>query len=79
MSYTKDYSGQPEWMAKVDALKDTEEFLGKARFRKIVKLLKADYVSSKRMLFLGLALAGVQGYPAHVMIDVYAPKQLKLF
>jgi len=79
MHYERDYSGQPEWMAKIDALKDTQDFLGKPKFRKVVKLLKNDYVSSKRMLFLGLALVGVQGYPAHVMIDMYAPKQLELF
>ena len=78
MSYEKDYSGQPEWMAKVDALKDAQEWLGKAKFRKVVKLLKNDNVSSKRMLLLGLALVGIQGYPAQVMIDVYAPKQLEL-
>jgi hypothetical protein len=79
MHYEKDYSGQAEWMAKVDALKDVQDWLGKPHFRRLVKLLKNDYTSSKRMLFLGLALVGVQGYPAHVMIDVYAPKQLKLF
>ena len=78
MSYEKDYSGQPEWMAKVDALKDAQEWLGKAKFRKVVKLLKNDNVSSKRMLLLGLALVGIQGYPAQVMIDVYVPKQLEL-
>lgn len=78
MHYEKDYSGQAEWMAKVDALKDAQEWLGKARFRKVVKLLKNDNVSSKRMLLLGLALVGIQGYPAQVMIDVYAPKQLEL-
>ena len=79
MHYERDYSGQPEWMAKVDALKDAQEWLGKVKYRRVVKLLKNDYVSSKRMLLLGLALVGIQGYPAHVMIDVYAPKQLKLF
>jgi hypothetical protein len=79
MSYTKDYSGQAEWMARVDALKDTQDYLGKTVFRRVVKLLKNDYTSTKRALYIGLAICGVEGYPAYVMIDTYAPKQLKLF
>jgi hypothetical protein len=79
MSYKKDYSGQPEWMAKVDAMKDTQDYLGKPMFRKVVKLLKNDYRSPKHALLLALMLIGINGYPADVMIDLYAPKQLKLF
>lgn len=78
-SYTRDYSNQPEWMAKLDALKDVEEWLGKPMFRKVVKLLKNDYTTPKHKLSLALMLMGINGYPADVMIDVYAPKQLKLF
>jgi hypothetical protein len=79
MSYKKDYSGQPEWMAKVDAMKDVQDYLGKPMFRRVVKLLKNDYRSPKHALSLALMLIGINGYPADVMIDMYAPKQLKLF
>jgi len=65
--------------AKFNAMKDTQEYLGKAMFRKVVGILQNDYTSSKRMMILGLAIIGVQGYPAEVMVDMYAPKQLKLF
>lgn len=79
MHYEIDYTDRPEWIAKVDAMKDTQDFLGKVKFRKVVKALQGDYTSSKRMLHFALGLAGIQGYPAQVMIDLYAPKQLKLF
>ncbi len=76
MHYTVDYSQYPEWQAKVEALKDAQDWLGKARFRKVVKFLKDDYSSPKRVLYLALAMLGIQGYPAQAMIEVYAPKQL---
>lgn len=76
MKYTVDYSQYPEWQAKIEAMKDTQDWLGKVKFRKVVKLLKQDNESSLRMLYFALALVGVQGYPAQVMIDLYAPKQL---
>lgn len=78
MHYTVDYSKFPEWEAKINALKDAEDWLGKPRFRKVVKLLKNDNTSSKRMLYLALAMLGIQGYPAQAMIEVYARKQLEL-
>ena len=52
MHYEKDYSGQAEWMAKVDALKDAEEWLGKARFRKVVKLLKKTIAKDRQFEFV---------------------------
>lgn len=64
--------------AKFNAMKDAQEFLGKAKFRKVVSILQNDRTSSRRMLILGLALVGIQGYPAEVMIDMYVPKQLEL-
>jgi hypothetical protein len=76
MKYTVDYTHYPEWQAKIEAMKDTQDWLGKARFRKVVKLLKGDNQSSLRMLYFALALVGVQGYPAQVMIELYVPKQM---
>lgn len=79
MRYTKDYSQFPEHIAKVEAMKDVQDFLGKADLRRVIKILQGDYLSTMRGLHIGLALIGIEGYPAKVMIDLYAPKQLKLF
>ena len=76
MKYTVDYTQYPEWVAKIEAMKDTQDYLGKPKFRKVVKFLKNDKQTPTRLLYLALALLGIEGYPAYVMIDLYVPKQM---
>lgn len=71
MSYTVDYEGLPE-EARARALEDIETFLGTEFMAKIhrifVESLKAGEVSEEVQLF-GLAMCGVQGFPARVWLD----------
>jgi len=76
MKYTIDYSQYPEWQAKIEAMKDTQDWLGKARFRKVVKLLKNDVSTPKHVVYIILGMLGIEGYPAQVMFELYVPKQM---
>ena len=76
MKYTVDYSHYPEWQAKIEAMKDAQDWLGKARFRKVVKLLKTDTSTPTHVIYMILGMLGIQGYPAQVMFELYVPKQL---
>lgn len=72
MAYEVEYSDldSPETIQK--ALNDCRKWLGDANYKKVCNMLTADKrQTAERMVFLGLAMVGIQGYPAKVMIDVY--------
>lgn len=62
------------------ALKDCKDWLGTKQYRKIIQIIKADNGrTSRNLLLFGLAMRGVQGYPAEVMIDEFWSPQRDLF
>jgi len=72
MHYDIDYSGMDAAAAEAKAEQDCIKWLGKRQFNKVVGLLQADQQSSKEhMIRLGLAMQGIQGFPAEVMIQKY--------
>ena len=76
MKYTVDYSHYPEWQAKIEAMKDTQDWLGKPKFRRVVKLLKNDTSTPTHIIYFVLGMLGIEGYPAQVMFELYVPKQM---
>ena len=79
--YTMDYSTLPEGEKRIaKALKDCKDWLGTQQYRKIIRIIKADNGRTPRnLLMIGLALRGIQGYPAEVMIDEFWSPQRSLF
>ena len=75
MSYEIDYTDKtPE-----QAIKDCKQWLGTKSFNKVVKILQEDCGKTSRpMVRLGLAMQGIQGYPAEAMIDEYWSSQQEL-
>jgi len=62
-----------------DAIKDCKKWLGTTQFNKVVKILKEDCGRTPRhFVLLGLAMQGIQGYPAEIMIDEYWSPQQEL-
>ena len=76
MSYEIVYNG-PDAEAK--ALKDCKRWLGNAQFKRVSKLLQDDHgQTSRNMVRLGMAMQGIQGFAAEVMIDTYWSPQMVL-
>ena len=79
MHYTVDYSGMTEEEQVKKALKDVKEWLGTEHFNKVIEALKQDAgKTSRHMLLIGMSFAGVEGFPAHAMIDTYWNPQREL-
>jgi len=75
MSYEITYSDleSPETIQK--ALDDCKQWLGNAQFKKVCKILKGDAGQSpEHIVRLGLAMQGIQGYPAKAMMDTFWKK-----
>ena len=65
--------------AEEKAIADCIEWLGVRQFNKVTKILKADAGSTSRdFVMFGLAMQGIQGYPAQVMVDKYWNRQREL-
>ena len=78
MHSTVDYTGKED--AHTKALKDCKTWLGTKQYNKVVSLLRADKGESYKLhLVLGLAMQGIQGYPARAMISEYWSPQRELF
>jgi hypothetical protein len=79
MSYEIEYSDtkSPDTIKK--ALNDCKDWLGKARYKKVCDILKADHgQTSPNLIRLGLMMQGIQGYPAQALIDTYWSPQMRL-
>ena len=81
MSFTVDYNAYPEGEQRVmAALTDCKKWLGTRDYRKVVKALSADHGrTSRNMLRLRLAMNGIQGFPAEVLLDEFWTPQRDLF
>lgn len=79
MHYEVRYDQQDE-TAKADAaIADCKKWLGKKQFAQVVRILQNDKGQSTRQLVLfGLAMQGIQGYPAEVMVGRYWTPQREL-
>lgn len=79
MHYEVRYDQQDE-TAKADAaIADCKKWLGKKRFAQVVRILQDDKgQSTRRLVLFGLAMQGIQGYPAEVMADRYWTPQREL-
>lgn len=79
MHYEVRYDQQDE-TAKADAaIADCKKWLGKKQFARVVRILQNDKGQSTRQLVLfGLAMQGIQGYPAEVMVGRYWTPQREL-
>jgi len=79
-SYTIDYGNIPDGDQKMYcAIQDCKKYLGTRQFKKIVYILQGDKGQTPRNLVrLGLALQGIQGYPADAMIDMFWDSQREL-
>ena len=78
MHSTVDYTGKED--AHTKALKDCKTWLGTKQYNKVVRLLSADKGESRKLnIILGLAMQGIQGYPARAMIAEYWSPQRELF
>lgn len=80
MHYTVEYVGYENPEAKADAaIADCKKWLGKKQFAQVVRILQNDKGQSTRQLVLfGLAMQGIQGYPAEVMVGRYWTPQREL-
>ena len=79
MSYEIEYSNikSPDTIKK--ALGDCKDWLGKARYKKVCDILKADHGQTPpNLIRVGLMMQGIQGYPAQAMIDTYWSPQRRL-
>ena len=79
MSYEIKYSNikSPDTIKK--ALSDCKDWLGKARYKKVCDILKADHGQTPpNLIRIGLMMQGIQGYPAQAMIDTYWSPQRRL-
>ena len=75
MHYEIDYSSK----TVEDAINDCKEWLGTKQFNRVVTILKMDCGrTSKHLVRLGLAMQGIQGYPAEAMINKYWNPQQEL-
>jgi hypothetical protein len=78
MHSTVDYTGKED--AHTKALKDCKTWLGTRQYNKVVSLLNADKGQSRKFnIILGLAMQGIQGYPANAMIIEHWSPQRELF
>jgi hypothetical protein len=66
--------------AEAKALKDIKDFWGAKHFKKVTKALADDHGrSSKKMILISLSICGgVEGYPAHVLLEKYWTPQMRL-
>lgn len=80
-SFTVDYNVHPEGEKRiVAALKDCKQWLGTKQYRKVVRILTTDRGRTPRnFIYLGLAMQGIQGYPAEVMVQEFWSPQRDLF
>ena len=79
MSYEIQYSNTESEETIKKALKDCKDWLGKARYKKVCDILKADHGQTPTHLIrVGLMMQGIQGYPAQAMIDTYWSSQMQL-
>ena len=61
------------------AIKDCKEWLGTKRFNQVVNIIKSDNGRTSRgLIVIGLAMQGIQGFPAQAMIDKYWSPQMTL-
>ena len=81
MSLTVDYNIHPEGEKRImAALADCKKWLGTKDYRRIVRALTQDRGrTSRNMITLGLAMQGIQGYPAEVMVQEFWSPQRDLF
>lgn len=80
MHYTVEYSdlGSQETVKK--ALADCKGWLGARRLKKLCAALTEDRGRSHpRAVRMGLAVLGIEGYPATVLMDTYWTRQRDLF
>ena len=79
MSYEIEYSNTESAETAKKALNDCKDWLGKARYKKVCDILKADHGQTPTHLIrVGLMMQGIQGYPAQAMIDTYWSPQMQL-
>jgi hypothetical protein len=79
MSYEIEYSDLESPATVQQALNDCKQWLGKAQFKKVSEILRADQGRTPRHLVrFGLMMQGIQGYPAEAMIDKYWSPQMVL-
>lgn len=72
MGYTKDYSGIASEEKEEAAIADVKDWMGEEDFAKMVANLRGDHgIMPKQWAFMGLMMAGVQGYPATAMVERY--------
>ena len=65
--------------SEAKAIKDCKDWLGTKQFNKVVNIIKNDCGKTSRgFVVIGLALQGIQGYPAEVMISKYWSPQRTL-
>ncbi len=80
-SFTVDYNVHPEGEKRIAAaLKDCKAWLGTKDYRRIIRILTQDRGrTSRNLIMIGLAMQGVQGYPAEVMVQEFWSPQRDLF
>jgi hypothetical protein len=79
MSYEIEYADIESAETKRKALSDIKDFWGAKHFKNVTKELANDHGrSSKKMILISLSICGVQGYPAHVLLDTYWSPQMLL-
>ena len=79
MSYEIQYSNTESAETVKKALNDCKDWLGKAQYKKVCDILKADHgQTSPNLIRIGLMMQGIQGYPAQAMIDTYWSPQRRL-
>lgn len=79
MSYEIDYGNMDHEQAIKRALHDCREWLGTTQYNQMVEVLRADKGQTPRKLvFFGLTMLGIQGFPAQVMVDQFWSPQREL-
>lgn len=64
-------------MAEYKALKDCFDWLGNKQYNKVAKTYElTDEKLSHELLLLGLAMQGIQGYPAEVFLKKFYYKTI---
>lgn len=75
MHYDIEYSNISDEATKDKAIKDCMAWLGKRQFNKVARILgEAPATMNPALVKIGLAMQGIQGYPAEVMIERYLGK-----
>ena len=74
MKTTIDYSDKTER----EAISDTLFYVGFDHFKKVVREISkyTDNDETRKNFMIGLAFAGVQGYPAKAMLNRYLKKRI---